>query len=454
MKEKLKEFSVKAKTYKKRIAGCFMLVEPDLLKKRLAGKTYAVTRKIDGLMQLLMYENGKAYAAGSTGVIREDLPCLEEFAATLKQKGVKSALVAAELYVPSPDGRPRCYDVNSALGENGNLSKCRLAPFDLLELDGEEVTASHYQEVHQQLSALFGSSAHITPVEMRVVNSKEEVMEIFEEWVGVENAEGLVVHSECPIIWKIKPRHTIDAVIVGYSMEEGEVRNLLMAVRDENGMFRIFGKCANGFSDEERKALPEKLKPCQSNYIYVDEKQLAFRMVEPEVVLEVSVTDLLTENSAGKARKNPLISWDNGVWNPAGIVPGVSVLGMKNERFRPDKCCDQSDIRTSQLSDIAPFAVAELPEKLPESTLLDRRVFRKTSGEKVFIQKFLIWASNKADFGYGKYIFYHTDYSSSRKEPLKRDLKVAATEEKIRQFMEQAIAENVKKNYMEVELCA
>ena len=96
----------------------------------------------------------------------------------------------------------------------------------------------------------------------------------------------------------------------------------------------------------------------------------------------------------------------------------------------------------------------ELPEKLQESTLLARRVFRKTTGEKVFIQKFLIWASNKADFGYGKYIFYHTDYSSSRKEPLKRDLKIATTEEKIRQFMDQAIAENVKKNYMEVELCA
>ena len=450
MNEKLKDLAAKAKNYKKQIAGRFMPVEPDFLKKRLSGETYAVTRKIDGLMQLLMFEDGKAYAAGSTGVIRDDLPCLEEFAATLEQKGVKSALVAAELYVPSPDGRPRCYDVNSALGENGDLSKCRLAPFDLLELDGEEVTASHYQEIHRQLSALFGNSAHITPVEMRVVNSKEEVMEIFEEWVGAENAEGLVVHSESPIIWKIKPRHTIDAVVVGYSMEEGEVRNLLMAVRDENGMFRIFGKCANGFSDEERKSLPEKLKVCGSNYIYVDEKQLAFRMVVPEVVLEVSVAELLTENSSGVVRKNPLISFENGIWNPCGSVPGVSVLGMKFERFRSDKSCDQCDIRTSQLSDIAPFSATELPEKLPESTLLDRRVFRKNTGEKVFIQKFLIWESNKSDYGYGKYIFFHTDYSSSRKEPLKRDIKVASTEEKIRAFMEQAIAENVKKNYIEI----
>ena len=69
---------------------------------------------------------------------------------------------------------------------------------------------------------------------------------------------------------------------------------------------------------------------------------------------------------------------------------------------------------------------------------------------KVYIQKFLIWASNKADFGYGKYIFFHTDYSSDRKEPLKRDIKVAASVEKIREFMEKAIAENIKKNYIEI----
>jgi hypothetical protein len=134
-----------------------------------------------------------------------------------------------------------------------------------------------------------------------------------------------------------------------------------------------------------------------------------------------------------------------------GNVPGVSALGMKIERFRPDKSSDISDIRCSQLSDLVPFPLSpELPDKLPGSTLLDRRVFRKTSGSKVFIQKFLIWASNKADFGYGKYIFFHTDYSSDRKEPLKRDIKIADSVEKVREFMEKAIAENIKKNYIEI----
>ena len=153
MNEKLKDLAAKAKNYKKQIAGRFMPVEPDFLKKRLSGETYAVTRKIDGLMQLLMFEDGKAYAAGSTGVIRDDLPCLEEFAAVLSGKGIKSALVAAELYVPAPDNRPRCYDVNSALGENGDISKCRLAPFDLLELDKKKpvIVCGDLNVAHQEI---------------------------------------------------------------------------------------------------------------------------------------------------------------------------------------------------------------------------------------------------------------------------------------------------------------
>ena len=445
----LNEFAQKAINYKRRIAGNYMLIEPDKIKTKLQGETYAVTRKIDGLMQLVLFDNGKVRMAGTGGVVRENMPCLEEFASVLDKKGIKTALIAAELYGPNPQGRPRCYDVNTALGENGDVSRCHLAPFDLLELNGEEFFGS-YTEKHRQLTELFSGTERVSPVELRMAYSKDEVKEIFDEWVTGENAEGLVIHSESPIIWKLKPRHSIDAVITGYSLENGRIRDLLMAVRDENGLFRVFGKCSNGLTEEERTSLLHKLTAAKSNYIYVDDHQLAFQMVIPEVILELSVIELLSENSAGKAKKNQLICWENNMWNSSGIVPGVSALGMKIERFRPDKSSDVSDIRSSQLSDLVPFSAAKIPDKLPKSTLLDRRVFRKTSGSKVYIQKFLIWASNKADFGYGKYIFFHTDYSSDRKEPLKRDIKVAASVEKIREFMKKAIAENIKKNYIEI----
>ena len=148
------ELAQKAINYKRRIAGNYMLIEPDNMKFRLHGENYAVTRKIDGLMQLVLFENGKAAMAGTGGVVRENMPCLKEFASALDKKGIKSALIAAELYVPNPDDRPRCYDVNSALGETGDVSRCNLALFDLLELNGEEIVGS-YPEKHQKMMELY-----------------------------------------------------------------------------------------------------------------------------------------------------------------------------------------------------------------------------------------------------------------------------------------------------------
>ena len=91
------------------------------------------------------------------------------------------------------------------------------------------------------------------------------------------------------------------------------------------------------------------------------------------------------------------------------------------------------------------------PVKLEPSTLLERRVFKKESGGKVMIHKFLIWKTNKEASGrYPAYVFYHTDFSSGRKEMLKRDLATSSDENQIRAIFAAEIEANVKKGWMEV----
>ena len=55
------EMRQRAIDYKRNIAGKFMLVEGAMLKSRLAGEDFAVTRKIDGHMQCLFYKIGRAH---------------------------------------------------------------------------------------------------------------------------------------------------------------------------------------------------------------------------------------------------------------------------------------------------------------------------------------------------------------------------------------------------------
>ena len=98
---------------------------------------------------------------------------------------------------------------------------------------------------------------------------------------------------------------------------------------------------------------------------------------------------------------NPLLRYDEEQgWKLEGSTPGVSALSVVLERERTDKRPRVTDIRVSQLSDICPF---EEPEggtaKLEPSALLARRVFKKTSGDKVMLHKFLLWKTNKESSG-------------------------------------------------------
>ena len=91
----------KAIDYKKNIAGKFMLVEGAKIKARISGEQFCVTRKIDGHLQCVFYRDGAAVMLNSQGKKRAgELKCLDIFAAFMGKKGVKSAIIAAELYVP------------------------------------------------------------------------------------------------------------------------------------------------------------------------------------------------------------------------------------------------------------------------------------------------------------------------------------------------------------------
>lgn len=110
-------------------------------------------------------------------------------------------------------------------------------------------------------------------------------------------------------------------------------------------------------------------------------------------------------------------------------------------------------MRVSQITDLVPFEENEGVDisNLPESTLLERRVFKKVSGVKVMVHKFLVWKTNKEQSGrYPAYIFYHTDFSNSRKEMLKRDMAFSNDEQQIRDILQAEIADNIKKGWEEV----
>ena len=442
--------------YKKNIAGKFVLVEGVNLKQRVGGTQLCVTRKIDGHMQIAFYENGSAFLLNSNGRERaRGIKCIDTLAAALKKAGVKQAVIAAELYMPCPDGRPRHSDVSRALADESLKDSLHLAPFDIVEIDNTPWQAAHYSETHARLCEIFTDEA-VRPVEMRMAAGVDEVQAIYDEWVGGEGAEGLVVHSESRIVWKIKHRHTIDAAVIGYTTPERGIRSLMFACVREDGLFQMFTQGSTGMTDEQRADVANRLSTMhvESQYVLSDNRGIAYQMVRPELVFEVSLLELVARGNDDKVRMNPLLRFDaERGWLMEGITPGVSLLGITVENERPDKQPDAVGVRVSQLTDICPFEESEGEAvKLEESTLLERRVFKKVSGEKVMLHKFLLWKTNKEQSGrYPAYVVYHTDFSSGRKDMLKRDMTYTSDEQQARDILAAEIASNVKKGWEEIK---
>lgn len=439
--------------FKRRISQQFMLLEPSALKDRIYGETFVVTRKIDGVMACAFYRNGTVTLVGSGGRNLSAAPCGEVLAAALQKAGVRSATVACELYAPVSKGRPRVSDVLAALADEKLIGNLRLAPFDLLELDGETWSPVGYQETYSRLAKLFTAEA-VRPVEMRTAKSKDDVEAVYSEWVDGEGSEGIVVRSEAPVIWKVKPRHSIDVSIIGYTVGDEGVRDMLFAVRSERGNYRILGSVGSGLTLELRQELLERLKKLDvaSSLIQTDSRGVAFKMVKPTLVVELSIGEFVSEDSSGRPKYNVLAVFDKkSGWTSLGRSTGVSAFRIVFERIRDDKATDAVSVRESQVTDICPFVEQKTSiGALPKSSLLVRKVFKKESSGKLMVQKFLVWKTNKeADPRYPAFVYHYTDFSSGRKDPLKRDIRVSSDKAQIMSFLEADLAANIKKGWIE-----
>lgn len=454
-----KEFSNIARTYKRRIAGGFMLVDGAKLMEKISGEDFLVTRKLDGEMQIVFYHTGAVEAYGSNGVENTDsLPCFAEFGSLCRAAGLTDAIVAAELYaVLSTDGRERVHDVKSAIA-GGQYDRLRLAPFDILSLDGEDYHSDHYKDTHARLLQLF-AGALVAPVEGKAAVGRGEVAAIYEDWVVNGGAEGVVVHCELPFVYKIKQRHSIDAVIMGYTVGEGDhtdkIRDIMVGVIAPDGHLQQFATLGNGFTEEQRTELYNTLSQMKvrSEYVETDSRNVAFQMVRPEIVVQISVIDLVAENSKGEPKMDMLVDYnDETGYTVVAQTPGVAAHSPVFECLRPDKSCNPTDIRLSQLTDLCSFSDVKpvALTGLPASELLARRIFTKGADAKLMIQKYTVWKTNKEQTGaFPAYVFHYTDYSVGRKEPLKRDIRVSNSREQIFAIMDQFIADNVKKGWTE-----
>lgn len=456
-----KTSAAQAAAYKKDFLKRFIAISPKQIDNRLGDAKYWVTRKYDGEYANLFYDNGAAIIINRSGRVRTGIPCVDEAINVLQSRGIRQAVIPAELYVYDEKKKKRVNDLVNALADEKKIGTLRLACYDILEIDGKEYKPGNYGETLEELDRIFKGGKLVHAVEWTVARNNGEVKELFAKWVEQDGAEGLVVRSEMPFVWKIKPRHTIDTVVIGFTEGTGEakgkVRSMLLAMMPEEGKYQVVTRIGGGMSEKRKRELFDYFSPrvMRSEFIETDSNHVAFRMVEPDKVIEISVNDVRQESPDGVI-ENPVLEIVEGEYRLSETVNGISFVAPIIERFRDDKKADAGDVRLAQVESISAFEPDETEKtptpKMGNSEMIFREVYRKNIGDKIMVLKFTGWKTNKEQSGeWPAYVLHTTNFSSNRQQHLTRDVEITDDYDQLLELLGQAIEANVKKGWIKVE---
>jgi DNA ligase-1 len=186
----------------------------------------------------------------------------------------------------------------------------RIFMFDILYLDGRDMTMEPYPVRRQTLSEWFDISENVQMTTQKIIRSPDEAQTFFDEAIAAR-CEGMMAKSIAPdsvyhagsrgFLWiKYKKDYhsdltdSFDLVVVGafYGMGKraGKYGALLMAAYDqETGHYGTVCKLGSGFDDAFLDSLPSLLDrfKCEEKPTSVDAKMIPDVWFQPSVVLEL-----------------------------------------------------------------------------------------------------------------------------------------------------------------------
>ncbi|MEV5572541.1 ATP-dependent DNA ligase [Spirillospora sp. NPDC052269] len=289
----------------------------------------AVEWKLDGVRAQIHVRGGEVRVF--TRTLDEITDRLPEVTGPLGALSLRDAVFDGELIALREDGRPHPFQVTAArtatrTRKDGPQVPLSLFLFDVLRLDGVDLLDQPDGERH---AALAGAVPAELLMPRTVTADVTEAEAVFADAVA-RGHEGVVVKSPATPYaagrrgagWiKVKPRHTLDLVVLavewGHGRRRGLLSNLHLGARDpETGGFVMLGKTFKGLTDELLAWQTEKLRA-----LAVEEDAYTVR-VRPELVVEIAFDGLQTSPR---------------------YPGGLALRFARVLRYRPDKKAEDAD---------------------------------------------------------------------------------------------------------------
>jgi bifunctional non-homologous end joining protein LigD len=257
--------------------------------------------KYDGYRVEVAVGGGAARAFTRSGLDWSDrFPGLVEAAAKLK---VTSALLDGEAVVLDGEGRSRFQALQAAL--KGAPDSIDYFAFDLLELNGEDLTQLPLMERKEKLRAILPRRSTRLRYSDHIIGNGEKLLHQFcdaqLEGIISKRVDSRYVGSRIGSWLKIKCIQRQEFVVVGWtpSDKSRSFRSLILGVR-EDGTLRYAGKVGTGFDTAEQFRLMEIMKPLEVKAATVRAPRAEVRgthWLKPRLVAEIAFTEMTNEGT-------------------------------------------------------------------------------------------------------------------------------------------------------------
>jgi DNA ligase-1 len=246
---------------------------------------------------------------------------------------VEAAVFDGEAIALQEDGRPHPFQVTAGrLGSKLDVARLRAALpltlllFDVLHLDGQDLLDRTAEERHQALASAVPEALRMP----RIVTADPSAAAAFMREALARGHEGVLVKSLTSPYeagrrgsgWiKVKPRHTLDLVVLavewGHGRRRGFLSNLHLGALDPaTGGFVMLGKTFKGLTDE-------MLAWQTARFLELEERRDEWTVhIRPEQVVEVAF---------------------DGVQASPRYPGGVALRFARVLRYRPDKRAEEAD---------------------------------------------------------------------------------------------------------------
>ncbi|KQM17182.1 DNA ligase [Sphingomonas sp. Leaf24] len=360
-----------------------------------AGDRWLHEMKYDGYRLLVAVGGGAARAYTRSG-----LDWSEKFAGIVDQAAtldVRSALLDGEAVVMDEAGRSSFQGLQGALkGAPGTID---FIAFDLLQLDGEDLTGLPLTERKAMLRAILPEGSSRIRYSEHIEGNGEKLLHSFcdagLEGVISKKADGRYIGSRSGGWLKTKCIKRQEFVVVGWTPSDKSraFRSLILGIHDD-GVLRYAGKVGTGFNTAELFRLMEIMEPLAQKDATVKAPRAEVRgahWLKPKLVAEIAYTEMTNEGTL----RHPSYLGLRDDKKPEAVVleaeqpvaeiaaPAVSKVKVSN---RERVIFPESQITKGQLAD---YYAAVAPVMLPWVSSRPISLVRCPQGraKKCFFQK-------------------------------------------------------------------